>query len=523
MTVSDELFKLIGSLSKSEKIYFKKFSSLFLNKDSSNYLKLFNEIDRQSAAGNKYDEKRIHEKEFSGKFIKNISVHKNYLYNMILTSLVIHKKINSDAILIRHLISQSEILIDKTLYQQALKVIQRAKKLCVRNELNTAMYEILNLEKQVMRFTKNYSEIVTTEDMIQSEQMNILKKNIADMEFSGLFTKFQKIIRKSGTGLLRNESEFSEIKKIFANKILKKGCDELYFQNKLNYYSMYLQYCLIITDYEKAYEYAGKVVTLIEDNIHMLNGKPEKYLYSLNNLLTCQTRTERFDEFEITALKLLNAGDKFPGKITEKNRVFAYYSYSILKIYNYFSTSGYTELKIHLAETEKNLPLYENKIQLNQRIIFYYSLCIGNFVLSDFDKCIYWTGKLISAERTADSQDYQCYSRIIQVISYFEAGYIDSLEYALKSAYHFISKMDRVYQYENIILKYLRMSFRIKTKSELTEMFKEMKNSLEKISKDPFEQNAFDAFNILYWLESKITGKPLTDIMKNKNLNRSKK
>ena len=51
MTVSDDLFQLIKSLTKPEKIYFKKFSSIFIEKESSNYLKLFDEIDKQTIKG----------------------------------------------------------------------------------------------------------------------------------------------------------------------------------------------------------------------------------------------------------------------------------------------------------------------------------------------------------------------------------------------------------------------------------------------------------------------------------------
>lgn len=123
-------------------------------------------------------------------------------------------------------------------------------------------------------------------------------------------------------------------------------------------------------------------------------------------------------------------------------------------------------------------------------------------------------GRIINMEKTDLSQDYQCYSRIVYLISYFELGYFDSLEYALKSAYHFMSKRDRVYKYENIILKYLRISFRIKTMSELDEMFKNMKRELEEIKDDPLEQNAFDAFNILYWLDSKVKKIPMMELIK---------
>ncbi len=62
-----------------------------------------------------------------------------------------------------------------------------------------------------------------------------------------------------------------------------------------------------------------------------------------------------------------------------------------------------------------------------------------------------------------------------------------------------------------MIQKYLRRSFRIKTAGELKEMFAEMKDELVILYNDPYERNAFDAFNILYWLDSRIMNIPVLE------------
>ncbi|MDQ3020245.1 MAG: hypothetical protein M3R36_06715 [Bacteroidota bacterium] len=121
-------------------------------------------------------------------------------------------------------------------------------------------------------------------------------------------------------------------------------------------------------------------------------------------------------------------------------------------------------------------------------------------------------------DKTDLSHDYQCYSRIVYLISYYELSYFDSLEYALKSAYHFISKKERVYKYENVMLKYLRRSLKLKSQKQLNEMLLEMKFELEILIKDPFEQNAFDAFNILTWLNSKINKTSMFEVVKEEKL-----
>ncbi|MEZ4692356.1 MAG: hypothetical protein R3A12_20220 [Ignavibacteria bacterium] len=86
----------------------------------------------------------------------------------------------------------------------------------------------------------------------------------------------------------------------------------------------------------------------------------------------------------------------------------------------------------------------------------------------------------------------------------------------MKSAYHFISKRKRVYKYENIIRKYLRSSFRIRNNIELEYMLGEMLHELKEIITDEFEKNAFDAFNIIPWLESRLKKIPMIRLLKEK-------
>ena len=95
------------------------------------------------------------------------------------------------------------------------------------------------------------------------------------------------------------------------------------------------------------------------------------------------------------------------------------------------------------------------------------------------------------------------------------------MEYALRSAYHFISKRKRIYKYENIIQQYLRKSFRVKNDGELYRMFDDMMFDLGAIAEDEYEKNAFDAFDLRPWLESKIKGVSLIDLLISKQKSES--
>lgn len=514
MKSSDEIFQLINSMSDKEKRFFRKKYTLFVADDDGNYIKLFEEISKQIDGGGDYNEKKIKEGDYKGKFLKNLPFHKNYLYNTILNSLSIFHKDSKDAFAVRNLITQAEILSDKMLHEQSLKLLQRAKKTASEKDLLSSKYEIINIERTILKYSISAEDYASCFEDLFKEQNDILtiQKNLLDYYL--LNEKVGIYLRTFGSGKTRESRESEQFEKLFKDALLSDIKNAKTFFSRYIFHNLKLQFHLTKNNFEEAYEHASSAVKLWEDDPGKIAGKPDNYIYSLNNLMNTQIRTKNFSEFKLTESKLRNIRDKFPGIITETNKVFIFYSLSVLNLSMYMESVNMENLRSVESLIRNELDLYEEKITVYQRIILYFFLSCSNFIQEDFENCVYWNSKIFSIGKTDLSGDYQCYARIIQLISFYELGYIDSMEYALKSAYHFISKRERVYKYENIIQKYLRKSFRIKTDKELKEMFREMTIELEAIRNDEYEKNAFDAFNIIPWLESRIKNVPIYDVIK---------
>lgn len=514
MKPSDDIFLLIKSLSVKEKLFFRKKYMLLIEDSDNNYLKLFDEISKQTATGNAYDESKIKEGTYTGKFIKNLPFHKNYLYNSILNSLSFFHKDTNDIYSIRNILTQAEILFGKNLLDQSLKLLQKANKIAAEKEFFSSRFELSNSERLIKKYLCSVEDYTVLAKELFDKQYNAieLNKNLVDFyiinEDVGIF------LRSFGSGRLRDKNVQLKFKKIFENPLLENIENAKSFITKYIFYNLWLQYYLTMEMFEDAYKCAGLAVELCENNLVKLKDKLDNYIFSLNNLINCEIRVRKFKDAENTVIKMENVLTKHSGFITEANKVFIFYSASVMRLSMYMES--FDELKLKNTETEirKNISVYEDKITVYQRIILYFFLSVSNFIRGEYENCIYWNGKIFNIGRTDHSEDYQCYAKIIHLISYYELGYIDSLEYALKSAYHFISMKKKVYRYENIIQKYLRKSFRIKTDNEMTEMFREMKDELNALLKDPLEKNAFDAFNIIYWLDSKIKKIPVIEILK---------
>ena len=520
MKASDEIFQLVKSLTKQEKTYFKKFATAFIGEEGSNYLKMFDEISNQAVREEVYNEEKIKKGSYSGKFLKNLSYHKNYLYNMIMSSLINYHKDNKEIIFVRNLLSQVEILTGKLLYDQALKVLGRAAKIAEEKDMFLLSYEINFLDRILKRLTLGHQESRMLINDFYKIQKDILEKLLNYIELYNLHDRINDIMRKSSTGKSRSAEEMNELREILDNELIKDESKSLTFQSKILINDIHLLKGMSKGDYQYAYKYISANVSIWEKNLHKTSGKLDGYIFALNNQLITQRRLKLYDEGSETLKKMKDLVKKYPHALSDKNKVFIFYSVNIVQVTGYLESCDFEKLDKLIQECERDFGLYEVKMNLQFRITLYYFLGISSFVLDQYEKSIYWIGKIINIGKTDFSQDYQCYSRIVYLICYYELGYYDSLEYALKSAYHFLSKREKVYKYENIILQYLRRSFRINSPKELAGMFKDMKRDLEKIVNDPFEQNAFDAFNILYWLESKVRKVSVAEVMKSLIVNR---
>ena len=134
MKPSTELFKLIKSLTKSEKRFFKLSSSL--QHGDKNYLKIFDFIEKQS----NYDENELKTTFESETFVKHLPSEKNHLYKLILKSLRSYYSEQSINSTLKEEIKNVEILYNKALYKECEKFVSRAK-----NRLRSMKNSIIGL------------------------------------------------------------------------------------------------------------------------------------------------------------------------------------------------------------------------------------------------------------------------------------------------------------------------------------------------------------------------------------------
>ncbi len=172
MAVSDELFKLIKSMSKSEKRYFQLYASLFTSRNKNTYVILFNQIEKQK----EYNEPKVL-RAFRLKGIKvDLPSLKVYLYDLILKCLKNYKTDHDIDEQIQSLISSAKLLHKKQLNVQAKKYLKKAKVMAEDNERFLLLIEIKRIERKYLWLYSEYEEIEKNLEESFKVQFDIIDK-----------------------------------------------------------------------------------------------------------------------------------------------------------------------------------------------------------------------------------------------------------------------------------------------------------------------------------------------------------
>lgn len=509
MRTSNDLFELINSMNQTEKRYFKVYASKHIIGEKNNYVKLFEVIEKQK----EYDEPRIRQKFRNEKFIKQLPVAKNYLYNVILKSLdACHQSITSEIYLKLH---QIEILYEKALFEQARKLFRETRKKCQKYENYFLELIILKWEKRLL--------YETNQDKINNyfrEYTTIINKINNSIKYEKLHSKLTLINRKYPIPIIRKLGEIREYEKIMRNPYLKFENKALTFEAKVHFNIISTIYYGKRGDFNSSYNYSKKLVVLFQTHKDRIKTDTNIYITALNNHLSCLYYLRRYDEFHETIKSFKMIPHILKGKIDDNTKVHIFTRSYRHELSMYLETVQFENGFKIAKEIEEGLMLYDKKIDIFQKIVFYSSLSYLYFGLGNFGRSLEWLNKFLKECPADAAEDIHCLMRLLYLIVHYELGNLELLEYILKSTYRFMHNRKRIYKYEGIVLNYIKKIFRVNSEDNLITVFKDLKDELENLIKnDEYERKALQLFDLISWLESKIEKKSFIDILKQKYIN----
>lgn len=497
MIASDELHKLIKSLSQSEKRFFKIYALRHVIGEQNNYVSLFDAIALQKT----YDEKAIKVKFGNEPFMDRFAAVKNYLHGLILKSMRNFHAGTTIDIELKEMLIDIEFLYQKGLYKQCQKLHEKAERLAIESDKKTRLLEILEWKaKLLLAANRDYDQedfhknvFLEEDEILSSIRLTLELKS----DVLGVFT----MIRKQG--FARSKQDLQRIKEVI-NKYEKLNYKKLNFGDK--YYLNYINtvYYTSSGDFEKSFVYTKRNVDLLDSIPQKLREEEfEKDIVSLNNLVVNLINLKKNSEIKPYLEKIRSLATH---NIRE-NVLLWVTSYKLVLGVTIRSCDFDLATKI-VSEIEQGIAFYSDKIPSSDISLFKFNMAIVHFVNRDYSKAIKCLNEIINEHDLSLRDDIQSFARIIRLIVFWEKGEEELLPYATLSTYRFLYKRKKLYKFETTVLSFIREKVpHINTSGKLKSAFVELKEKLDKQLQDPLERKALDYFDFITWIESKITKK----------------
>ncbi len=510
----DALFILIKTLTKAEKRNFQLAFNKNNTKEDVLFIQLFNTLDKLK----EYDEELILKKipAIKKQQLSNVKAH---LYKQLLTSLRLLYKQKDPLIDLREQLDYARVLYSKGLYNQSLRILSRAKSMAIEQEEVMLSYEIIEFEKQIesrhiTRSLENRADELSAESRhIELRLSNISRLSTLALRMYGLYLKL---------GHARDAKDADMVKMFFEQELPANCGTGMSFYEKIHLYQAYSWYYYILQDFVMFYRYTQKWVDLFKEYPSLQRTDVELYIKAMHNLLTAHFYTMNYEKFRRDLDELETFITENQESFNENTKTSAFVYVYTARINRYFLEGTFSDGLSLVPQLETEIAEHQLKIDQHRVLLFYYKIACLYFGSGDNNKAIDYLNKIIHLRIGNLRADIQCFARILHLIAHYELENYSLVEYLIKSVYHFIAKNKDLGQMMEEILKFLRRNIYAHPKA-LRSAFADLKERLVQLSQNPYERRSFLYLDIISWLESKIEGIPVQEIIRRKFVRKEKR
>lgn len=505
MKPSTELFNLIKSLTKSEKRFFKLHSSL--QDGEKNYLKIFDAIDKQTD----YDEADIKE-QFKGEvFIKHFPSEKNHLYKLILKSLRAYHSENSISSILKQEIKNIDILYNKALFNECNKFLMRAKKQAIAHEKFYFLFELISWEKNLLEEAFEDGKFTKDLDTLIKEEQEVIEKLRNLAAYHVLYSKINYVFRSGG--FARDMESRKLITEIASHPLIVGKNTAL--SNRAATICYYTQgFCNLANgDYSTAYEKFNRVRKILDNNPNLKKDLSKRYTRTLANIIATLIDKREFDEAKkaIEDMKALPGDPGFDSMDIELN-IFKTTSVSELRICH--RTGEFSQGLKLVEDIIPKVEEHEDKLHKEQELSFFYHIAYTYFGAGEYREALAWINRVLNDNENTLRQDVYSYARLFNLVIHYELGNHDLLEYITKSTQRYLSKRQRDFELELKVIDAIRRLIRLNNPADQKELLLNLKEELRKEVMKPEDEIVLRYFNFLQWIDSKVEGKTLEEVIK---------
>lgn len=500
---SDDLHRLVRSMSRSEKRYFTLFA--LQSGGEKGYLQLFDAVARQE----RYDEDAIVRRFAGEKFVRNLSYTKNYLYNLVLKSLrLYHSEISADAQL-HDLFRSIEILYARGLHDQGLKLLEKAKETARENNRYVAALTAHHWENTLRRATLDLDRLETYLEQEEERETEMLERYRNFPAYGRLSQRmFVALRRDTGARDPRSMERFSSI---MENPLLQEEERAITFESRAHFYDLNGLYARLVQDLPGENLYRRKLLELLEAHPRRIAASPGNYVAALTGYADTCNRLGLQGETRRCLALLRELPDALGERLTAAERrrleVQAAGRADILELAWYIAAGEFEEGMTVVPQIEKRLDETAELLDIPRRNDYLYNLAVLCFSAGRYDLALERINRLLNESKKDVQRDVYGFAGILSLMIHLELENWDLLDHAARSVRRSLLRRGRLYRFEEAFFRYLREMRGAVDARERREATERLLAEVGLLEEDPYERRAFEFFDVAAWLRGKLEGK----------------
>lgn len=494
----DTLHRLIHTLSISEKGYYTK------AKGDSHYTALFDAMNKMEEYDRTALEKRLSKHK---DLLKHIAKYKNDTYSDIIKVMRSYKQEKDRSVNVRLKVYLIDInfLIERGLYENAMKIIQDARKLATKYEKYEVLLEIIHHERSLVKrlYDKDFIEMT---DVLITEKNRVM--SIVNDE-----SRYNDILYFLYSAWQRLPNPDDKLRRQYLNKLMN---DELVidreraisFISQYRYYQIHAVYNHLIGNTKEAYSYYKEVLDCWDDYSHQKNEYMLTYVSHIHNYLNMCVELKKHDDFE----QVLNKAKKEikPRNPHEEAVVFEQLHY--LELFYHMNRANFDKLDDFISSIQPKLNKYAGSMETSSAHALRTNMAIILFFMGKHEEAFSGLNTVIK-QKLRTRIDTQCCAWMLKLAISYETQ-DENFENLYRSAQRFFRKISKK-EIKDVYSLCMEYMYKLNNAAalDLKYMYIEFKTKLEELYRDN-KQHAVGFYEMLVWVEHMINNKPMIEIFR---------
>jgi hypothetical protein len=513
--VKEALFELISSMTKSEKRYFKLMASRHTIGDENNYVMLFDHIDKQES----YDETAIFNTFKGEAFLNRFSITKKRLYDHILQALDAYHASNSAEAQLYRQLHAAEILYEKSLYDQARRILKSAEKQAVKSESYAILQKISSLNKKLIEndgYADTSMEVIKemfSKDMFYTEQISQHDHlwKIKSILFTKLRTK----------GVARTADERAEYEALIMG--LPDLNEKSSFQNQYLFNHIHSALAFALQNTEKCSLYLLKNLELFQRNEQHLIEHFNTYISLLTNAIYVEESLGNRIRSNQLMCQLRELPDTYSTFVNEDLQIKLFASMNSVELGVLIKRGDLEQAAKLTAVIEKGLDSYDGKISASRQAFLAFKLATVHLGMGNYSEALRWINRILNEPELDPSEDILAFTYLIHLLIHLELKNDQLLPYAIKNTQRFLRSRNKMHAFEKVFINFIAKMIKCKDKFDAESLWQQLLYELKSLNGDGLEKAAMEYFDFKAWAEAKVKSKSFSEILKEKQLDHLKK